>query len=126
MEYLRCRSYIGNPSEIRKEFHIKMDKLITLKEQYKVILDYLNQYGDRTSKPLIDQINNILSTIDNQSFETIEKKMSMLRQMNDALYPPRNGLDEFFVWDDDFNRRKQLNTPLNNAKNLTWSILNRC
>ncbi|MFC4620535.1 hypothetical protein ACFO4N_17730 [Camelliibacillus cellulosilyticus] len=103
-----------------------MDKLITLKEQYKVILDYLNQYGDRTSKPLIDQINNILSTIDNQSFETIEKKMSMLRQMNDALYPPRNGLDEFFVWDDDFNRRKQLNTPLNNAKNLTWSILNRC
>lgn len=36
--------------------------------------------------------------------------------MNESLYPPRGGLGEFYVWDDDYDKRIDLNEPIDKAK----------
>ena len=49
--------------------------------------------------------------------------MTQIKTMNESLYPPRGGLGEFYVWDDDYDKRIDLNEPIDKAKSITWEIL---
>ncbi|EUJ26618.1 Uncharacterised protein [Listeria grayi] len=98
-----------------------MDKIIILQEQYQLLLKYLNKYGDSSLNPQISNIKLILEILNKDKNGT---NLDNIREINDSLYPPRGGLSEFFIWDNDYEKRVLLNEPVDRAKEITWDILN--
>ncbi|EUJ42263.1 hypothetical protein PRIP_16897 [Listeria riparia FSL S10-1204] len=46
-------------------------------------------------------------------------------RLHRSLYPPREGLSDFFIWDDDFQKRRELNAPLEKILEDIWAILKK-
>lgn len=98
-----------------------MDKIIILQEQYQLLLEYLTKYGNSSLNPQISNIKLILEILNKDKNGT---NLDNIREINDSLYPPRGGLSEFFIWDNDYEKRVLLNEPVDRAKEITWDILN--
>lgn len=49
--------------------------------------------------------------------------MQELRKMHEALFPPRGGLSEFFIWSNDFDERLRINKPLEEVRRKLWAII---
>ncbi|MEI3614715.1 hypothetical protein [Pseudogracilibacillus sp. SO30301A] len=43
--------------------------------------------------------------------------------MHEALFPPRGGLSEFFIWSNDFDERLRINKPLEEVRRKLWAII---
>ncbi|MGG5342512.1 hypothetical protein [Enterococcus sp. AZ192] len=98
-----------------------MDKISILKTQYQVLLESLILYGDASNNPQISTIKLILDKLDKcNDIDYLEE----IRKLNDSLYPPRGGLGEFYIWDNDYDKRILINEPIDKAKDITWDILN--
>jgi hypothetical protein len=103
-----------------------MNKIEELIKQYKVILKSLLQYGDASNKPQINQICLIVDLLEeSRNTESEDTLLNRIKKLNDILYPPRGGLEESYIWSDDFDKRIELNKPLDHAKERTWNILNK-
>lgn len=99
--------------------------LAELKKEYKNLLDILDEYGGVSVRPQINQIKDILDLLESFSSNNVDDTvLDELRKMNDVLYPPRDGLSEFYIWSDDFDERMKLNKPLDRAKKIIWKLLN--
>ncbi|MGX4669007.1 hypothetical protein JNUCC74_07310 [Cerasibacillus sp. JNUCC 74] len=99
-----------------------MNQLNELKNQFLIIIDVLRKYGDNSNKPQILIIEEILNILESNEEDMI--KFEKIKVLNNKLYPPRGGLGEFFIWDDDFDKRIEKNEVLEYAKGFTWKILN--
>ncbi|ALS02416.1 hypothetical protein ATZ33_13775 [Enterococcus silesiacus] len=98
-----------------------MEKISILKTQYHILLESLILYGDYSNTPQISTIRLILDKLDKcKNIDDLEE----IRKINDSLYPPRGGLGEFYIWDNDYDKRMLLNEPIDKAKDITWNILN--
>lgn len=97
-----------------------MDKINTLKKEYRILLDNLKQYGDYTNKPQITTVNHILFALEEYSNS---ENLDAIRKMNDSLYLPRGGLSEFYIWHNDYDERILLNESLDKVKDTIWNIL---
>lgn len=47
-----------------------------------------------------------------------------VKESYQRMYPPRDGLTEFFIWRDDFDERLKANEPLDSIKERLKAILN--
>ncbi|WP_088840903.1 hypothetical protein [Listeria sp. ILCC797] len=90
-----------------------------LKKQFLVIYCAVKQYGDSTNNPQLAILEELLAELDKDNPD-----VKLLEELNHSLYPPYAGLSEFFIWDDDFDKRIELNNPVDNAKRITWEMLN--
>lgn len=48
---------------------------------------------------------------------------SELRSSYNSMFPPKSGLSEFYIWDDDFETRVKLNLAYEEVKNQIEKIL---
>lgn len=102
-----------------------MSKINLLEELYRELKSMLEKHGKHEVDPQIFRIDNIITflskldktNIDPQAFEE-------LKRMHNALYPPRGGLSDFFIWSNDFEERVRLNESLDRVQNEIWHILN--
>lgn len=99
-----------------------MNKIHILKSEYHILLENLMKHGDENCRPQIRIINQILDELNNCKDE---KDLEKICKLNDALYPARGGLSEFYIWHSDYDKRMLLNEPLDKAKDTIWSILHQ-
>lgn len=95
-----------------------MDELRQLIEQ---LLDILRKYGKPYMNPERRQLICTLSIIDSNLDEA--EKMKRIKRIYKELFPPKSNLSEFYIWDDNFEKRKELNTALENIKKRLWKIM---
>lgn len=93
-----------------------------LRKQYQLLLAALIKHGNQSNAPQLSTIRLILDKLNRNEEEV---NLDEIRQINDDLYPPRGGLGEFYIWDDDYETRMGLNEPIDKAKAITWEILNK-
>ncbi|MFL0251320.1 hypothetical protein ACJDT4_12915 [Clostridium neuense] len=88
---------------------------------FKELIAILNKYGDST---ISNQKRIVEDTIDFIEDNTIEddKKIIEIEQNYKMLYPAHGGLSEFYIWDNDFEKRKKLNEPLDKVTEELWEI----
>lgn len=99
-----------------------MDTINTLKTEYRLILESLKKYGDQSNKPQVTLVKLILDKLEHYKDGD---DLTEIRKINDSLYLPRGGLGEFYIWDNDYDKRVMLNEPIDKAKKVTWKILNK-
>ncbi|WP_430535974.1 hypothetical protein [Listeria rocourtiae] len=98
------------------------EELNTLEQLFSELLSIVKQSGGSEYTPQIRTIESILSCLRDNEFSDISK-IEYVVSAHRELYPPRGGLSEFFIWDNDFQTRKQLNEPLDTVRDNIWGIL---
>ncbi|WP_314062467.1 hypothetical protein [uncultured Vagococcus sp.] len=93
-----------------------------MRKQYQLLLAELIKLGNQLNAP---QLSTIRLIIDKLNRNEDEVNLDEIRQINDGLYPPRGGLGEYYIWDDDYETRMGLNEPIDKAKAITWEILTK-
>ncbi|EUJ33770.1 hypothetical protein MFLO_01010 [Listeria floridensis FSL S10-1187] len=92
---------------------------VELKKQFLILYAAVKKYGDATNNPQLRTLEQLLMELEKE-FPDIK----VIEDLNHSLYPPHGGINDFFIWDDDFDKRLELNAPIDNAKQITWEMLN--
>ena len=78
---------------------------------------YNNQYAIPTLKMIIEELNS--------SGEDKIILLSDIRSQYNSMFPPKSGLNEFYVWSEDFDTRKEINDNFIKLHKEITSILNK-
>lgn len=82
---------------------------------------FLKKYGDPSIR---NQHLLIKDTIDLlRSAENNETKTELLIRSYKALFTGKGGLTEFYVWDNDYEKRMAMNEPFEHAADELWKIM---
>ncbi|MBC2370116.1 hypothetical protein HBP99_15910 [Listeria booriae] len=100
------------------------EELNTLDKLFSELLAIVKKNGGSEYISQISTIESILSCLRDNEF-TDTSKMEYVVSRHRELYPPRGGLSEFFIWDNDFQTRKRLNKPLDTVRDDIWAILKK-
>ncbi len=86
---------------------VSKEKINCIKELYLRLLTIIETYGKGEIDGQINQVKFIISCLEDNDFEKLnpEKQREALGKMHEALFPPRGGLSEFFIWSNDFDER---------------------
>lgn len=100
-----------------------MKKLPNNEEKVKKIIEellpLLKKYNSGQINYQIEMLSWLLKKLDeggslnNIDFYDFRKK----------LYPQIGGLTDFYIWDDDYLRRLELNQPIDTLNNKLWDII---
>lgn len=90
-------------------------------ELFVSIDSFLSEYGDSSVRNQLllvrDTIDMLRSDLDDDA------KSEKLIRCYRSLFCGKAGLSEFYVWDDDFEKRMALNAPFDAASDELWTIL---
>lgn len=88
---------------------------------YEELEKYLKKHGNNS---IIQSYKIVKKTIDVlKSDENSNIKEQVVIQSYKLIYPGKGGLSEFFIWDNNIEKRKQLNEPLDTIHNELWIII---
>lgn len=76
---------------------------------------YLSKHYDKSIEYQYAILTYTLNVLD--SNEPIDYKKNYVVEAYKILYTTKIGLSNYYIWDDDYNRRIKLNQPLTNIKN---------
>ena len=114
----RMPSLIG---EVRKiQCAIKISR-----RMYDIIVSNPNNdinYGKRTIKNIVQYLEMELA---NDTMEYEELVSEVARQYK-SMFPPRGGLSEFYIWDNNYEVRYQANHEYEQIKLQIEAILSKC
>ena len=88
---------------------------------YCELLEFLTRHETdaiRGCIPLICETIDMLASQDSEE----DKTQSVLRSYA-ALFRTRGGLSEFYLWDDDFQKRLALNEPFEKIRDKLWRTM---
>lgn len=94
---------------------------------YENLLNILERQNDIENKYIISQINISLNLINkyllsknipNENIIIIKKLFKIYRNIN----KPRVGLSDYFIWEEDIEKRRKVNAELNMIKNRLREI----
>lgn len=100
-----------------EETKIIKDNILSLE---KIVI----MHGQGKYKTSLSIIQDMLSCIADEGMSE-EEKQNFLILRYQLLFPPRGGLSDFMIHHDDFDKRKELNAPLENAGNRLWDIFRK-
>lgn len=83
--------------------------------------EIVQKYGEKYYTIQIKALFDIINCIDSDMNEN-EKSEYILNRYN-VLYPSHGGLNEFYIHNDDFQTRLELNEPLDKLKERFWEII---
>lgn len=81
----------------------------------------VQRYGGKYYTIQLNIIMGIIECIDSEA--TKEEKTVYVLERYKALSTPRDGLSDFYIHDDDFHTRLELNKPLDGLKERLWEIM---
>ncbi|MFC4651859.1 hypothetical protein ACFO26_02975 [Lactococcus nasutitermitis] len=90
------------------------------KEKLKTTLIELNTqlklYGSST---MYNQISILSRLIDDFNDYSIDEA----KEVASSLFTPKSGLSEFNVWEDDYDKRMEINSKIDKARSELWELV---
>ena len=96
---------------------MEIEEIINLFEELK---EYLSKYVDDSIDVSYKYLCNMIEVIKVNDSENIEDEI--LRTYK-SLYPGIGGLSDFYIWDDNYEKRCLLNEPLERIHKKLWDLL---
>lgn len=94
-----------------------------IKENIICLGKIVNTYGKGRYNSQLSIMQDIIFCIDADISE--ENKQKYIVSRYELLFPPSGGLSDFFIHHDNFEKRKELNIPLENAENNLWNVIRK-
>lgn len=85
------------------------------------LINYISPYANEISYQY-KELNNLLEFVNSSSLDSENIEVSLTDYKN-SLFPSRGGLTEFYIWDDNENKRIALNKPISVLKQKLWELL---
>lgn len=83
--------------------------------------DYLELQNDNSVLNIYTLVKNTVELL--ESNEADEFKTEYVLNVYKSLYTGRAGLTEYYIWDDDYEKRMKLNEPLERIRKALWEIM---
>ncbi|WP_029324469.1 hypothetical protein [Butyrivibrio sp. AE3004] len=83
-------------------------------ELFKELLQFLKSYGDSRITPQYRALQGAIEYLESEALE--EDKIDCIEACYRTLYPPREGLSEFYVYNKDDDKMKEINNELDRIK----------
>lgn len=90
-------------------------ELLEVKKFFLELLSLLDSYGNQEIKYQLNEIRRAIYIIESSADENEIKKIIH------NIYPPRGGLSDFYVWDDEENKRIEINTKISYLSDQLWN-----
>ena len=92
-------------------------KYLELKNTVEKLLDFMERYNldDYNERLVKRNLNELIYVIDTDEIDDI-KKYQEVKEIIVGLYPPRGGLTEMYVADDDREKMNKINDELGELK----------
>lgn len=97
---------------------MNLEKILAL---YEKLEEYLKKHGDNSILQSYKIVKRTIAFL--KSDETKEEKENFLIQSYKTLFPGKGGLSEFYIWDNDIEKRKMLNEPFEIIHNKLWESM---
>lgn len=91
-----------------------------IKELFYQLQEYLKRYGDTSIRNQCRIVENTIVCMN--SNEADEYKLNYTIESYRALFTGKGGLTDFYVWDDDFDKRLKINEPYEKITDELWDI----
>ena len=92
-----------------------------LKKLFTELRDYLELQNDNSILNIRKLVINIVAVL--ESDESDSFKSLYVLDAYKSLYTGRAGLTEYYIWDNDYDKRMKLNEPLERIRNDLWEIM---
>lgn len=91
-----------------------------IKELFYQLQEYLKRYGDTSIKNQCRIVENTIACMNSDKGD--EYKFNYTIESYKALFTGKGGLTDFYVWDDDFDKRLKINEPYEKIIDELWDI----
>lgn len=88
---------------------------------YERLEEYLRKYGDNSILPSYKIVRRTVAFL--KSNEKEKEKKEFLIQSYKSLFPGKGALSEFYIWDNDIEKRKMLNEPFDIIHQELWKSM---
>ena len=95
----------------------RINKLFT---ELRDFLEFYHDYSIRYSRRIVKETVELLDA-DESDYD----KFQYVVQAYKALYTGRAGLTEYYIWDNDYDKRMKLNEPLDRIHHELWEIMKK-
>ncbi len=95
--------------------------IMNVLELLKELEAHLKKYGNDSIVFQYKTIESAISFL--EADNTDEEKEDCIILSYKLLYPVRGGLSEFYIWNNNFELRRELNAPLERIHNELWEIV---
>lgn len=85
---------------------------------FKELKEYLRKYGDNS---ILNSYKILSRTIEVLDSEECDNKEGYIVHAYKLLYPGKGALSEFYIWENDAEKRKRLNESLDRIHNELWN-----
>lgn len=88
-------------------------------KHFETLKDYLSEHVDDSILTSYTYLCDVIEELKSDS----SNKEDVVLQAYKSLYPPKGGLSDFYIWDDDYQKRCGLNEPLERIHKNLWNLL---
>ena len=92
-----------------------------LKKLFTELRDYLELQNDNSIVNIRKLVNNTVVVLESDKSESF--KSEYVLDAYKSLYTGRGGLTEYYIWDNDYDKRMRLNEPLERIRDDLWEIM---
>lgn len=92
-----------------------------LKKLFTELRDYLELQNDNSIVNIRKLVNNTVVVLESDKSESF--KSEYVLDAYKSLYTGRVGLTEYYIWDNDYDKRMRLNEPLERIRDDLWEIM---
>ena len=98
----------------------------SMKETFLEAIDHLlsiiDKYNIKNIGPQMDELHILKEYVNTNKEMSLRDKLSLYQ----ALFPPHGGLSDIYYWDNDFEKRNQINNILSSSnKIISEHLLNQ-
>lgn len=97
--------------------------LEALKKLFTELGDCLELQNDNSILNIRKLVKNTVEVLDSDESESF--KSEYVLDAYKSLYTGRAGLTEYYIWDNDYDKRMKLNEPLERIRDDLWEIMKR-
>lgn len=95
--------------------------LEVLKKLFTELRDYLELQNDNSILNIRKLVKNTVAVLESDEVDSV--KSEYVLDAYKSLYKGRADLTEYYIWDNDYDKRMKLNEPLERIRNDLWDIM---
>lgn len=83
------------------------------------LISFIDQYKIKNVVPQVERLQYLKENLKTKEVMTVRDKLSLYQ----ALFPPHGGLSDIHYWDNDFEKRNQINNILSSSNKIISDYL---
>lgn len=96
-------------------------ELSTLKKLFTELRDNLESQRDSSVFNCYKLVKNTVAVLESDESDDFKREYAI--DAYKSLYTGRAGLTEYYIWDNDYEKRMKLNEPYERIRNEFWKIM---